>query len=678
MAEGAEGERKLIWGVSESSITLKGVVLAIIMAIIAPIITNLMYGLVWPDTFLEWVWAWPGLIFLLIIGGFNYIVRLASKRFALTFADGILVYVAIAASAGYAFSASFLLVHYAYMTYQTPSITDNGALMPDLWVPKGNITVAGVTIPALAPIFNETARSILLSNPNWYWIVLSVWGPSLTLWILVFFGFALAQIGVALMFRKPWVEEEMLPFPYAQMAVEVMRTTGFTGAAEHRFISKIMFLIGAFIGFIILLPSLLASLKIITVPSLYGQLLVSQYGGYDLSPYIGHDIAFMITLSPLFIGLALLMPMDILITAVVWYIIMYMILPPIEVSLGIVPLTTTQSAHENYFTIGHWYGLMPHMITRGIAIGFPVAWFALAWRHLKNWRSDKEVLWGIILSISGFVLAWGLLSGSGVEPHIALMSAFIIILLYITWMRVRAETTWTTAIYTYGPWWHEMLVLPWLPYRYSGNWHSKAAFAAAASFYPLVTDRTLAVTPGPAVMEGFKMAKLTGIKSSRVAKIGIFAMICGIVLSFIITLLGLYYYGWFGAPGGKWVGGADTGFEPQWIDSMVHQNYIPHMSNDPSLFLPQFYTGIVLGILLVWVRLLFPGVPFNPLGILIGDLPVTGVLMFIPNIIAIFVKWIVVRIAGVESYEKIIVPLMAGMVIFSYIMIWLSYIYSTT
>ncbi|ABN70490.1 hypothetical protein Smar_1399 [Staphylothermus marinus F1] len=674
----AEEGKKLFWGVSPTNITIKGVVVAIIMAILAPIITNLLYGLVWPSTFLEWVWAWAPLILLLVIGVLNLIVALINKRFALTVADAILIYVAIAASAGYAFSANFLLIHYAYMTYQVPSITDNGALMPDLWVPKGSIIVNGQEIPALAPIFNESARSMLLSDPNWVGIVLSAWAPSLTLWILVFFGLAMAQIGIALMFRKPWIDEEMLPFPYAQMAVEVMRITGFKGASEHRFISKIMFLVGAIVAVVILLPNLLASLKIIqNLPSIYGQLLVSQFGGYDLSPSIGYDVALMITVAPLFIGLAFLMPMDILITAIVWYFLMYIVLPPIEVSLGIVPLTETQDAHTNYFTVGHWYGLMPHMVTRGLAIGFPIAWFALAWRHLKNLRSDKEVLFGAIFAIIGFLLAWGLLAGTGLEPHIALLVVVITLLLYITWMRIRGESTWTTAIYNYGPWWHEMLVLPWLPYRYSGNWHSKEAFAAAASFYPLVTDRTLATIPGPAVMEGFKLAKVGGVSPNKVVRISFIAVISGIVLSFLITLLGLYYYGWFGSVGGKWVGGADTGFEPNWIDSMVHQNYIQHMSNDPTLFMPQFIVGIILGILLVWVRLLFPGVPFNPIGILIGDMPVTGLLMFIPNIIALISKWIIIRITGVEGYEEKIVPFMAGLAIFSYIMIWLSYVLGT-
>ena len=675
-------EKRMIWGVVPTNLTLAGVIIAIIMTIASPLVMTFMYGLVWNSTFLEWVWAWPGLIFLLAIGVLNLLVRaitvLLGKRMCLTVADAVLIYIAISASAGFAFSSSFLLGHYAYMVYASPSITDYGKLMPDLWVPKGNMTVAGQTIPVLAPMFNNTAREIMLQDPNWFNIVLGAWLPSLALWMSIFIFLAIAQIGVALMFRKPWIDEEMLPFPYAQMAVEVMRITGFRGVWEHRSVSKIMFIIGLAIGFLVLLPALLASLRLIEVPDIYGSLLVSQYGGYDLSPQVRNNIALMITISPLFIGLAFLLPMDVLITAIAWYVIMYIILPPIEVSLGVVPLTETQDAHTNYFTIGHWYGLMPHMITRGIAIGFPIAWFILAWRHLKRFREDKEVMFGTLMGLIGFLVVWILLSISGVEAPIALMIVIIVLLLYITWMRIRAESTWTTAIYTYGPWWHEFLVLPWLPYRLSGRWYSKEAFAAAASFYPLVTDRTLATVPGPAVMEGFRLAKVAGIRTRNIVLFGLLASILGVIISFTVNLWGMYKYGLFFTVGGQWTGSPDTNFEPNWIDTMVHQNYIQHMSNDHWLWLPQFLAGIVLGFLLVFVRTMFPGIPFNPIGILIGDMPVTGLLMFIPNIIALVVKSIVIRVLGVEGYEKYIVPLMTGMIISSFIMIWLVSVVITT
>ncbi|OYT41010.1 MAG: hypothetical protein B6U89_00455 [Desulfurococcales archaeon ex4484_58] len=674
-----EESRKLIWGVEPTGTTIAGIILAIIMAIVAPILMTLMYGLIWPDTFMEWVWAWPGLILLLVIGALHLLVKLIlsllKSRLSLTIGDSILIYIAISASAGYAFSSSFLLAHYAYMVEGAPSISDNGKLMPDLWVPKGNITVNGVTMHALAPMFNETAREILLKDPNWFSIILSAWLPSLILWILVFLFLAIAQIGVALMFRKPWIDEEMLPFPYAQMAVEVMRATGFRGAWEHRGSSKILFGVGLLIGFLALLPNLLYSLKILSeLPDLYGSLLVSAQGGYDLSPYIRNNVALMVTVAPLFIGLAFLMPLDVLITAIIWYALMYILLPFIEVSLGIVPLTETQDAHTNYFTIGHWYGLMPHMITRGIAIGFPIAWFLLTWKHISNWRRDREVFFGVIFGLTGFILAWILLSVSGVEPHIALLVTLIALLLYITWMRIRAETTWTTALYTYGPWYHEHLVLPWLPYRLSGRWYSREAFAAASSFYPLVTDRTLATVPGPAIMEGFRLAKVNNMHIRKIVVIGSFAVLMGIIISFILNLWGMYSYGLYGTVGGKWVGGPDRGLEPTWVDTMVHQNQITHMSNDHWLWFPQYIVGIIIGFFLVILRTFIPGVPFSPIGVLIGDMPVTGVLMFIPNVIALIVKLIVIRILGFEGYEKYIVPLMTGLVISSFFMTWLSYV----
>ncbi len=674
---------KLVWGIEPTGVTKAGVILAVILTIIMPIIMTLMYGLVWHITFMEWVWAWPGLIFILLIGVINLAFRLLFQflrghGLALTVGDGVLNLVAINTSAGYAFSSRFLLSHLIYMSYGPGApISDYGRLMPDLWVPKGNITIAGTSMPVLKPLFDPDAHALLVSQPDWYLTILGAWAPALALWMLVFIGLAVSQIGFALLFRKPWIEEEMLPFPYAQMAVEVMRTTGFRGAWEHRNWSKVWFLIGGLVGFLIELPNLLQALGVITgLPDLYGALFVSLLGGYDLSPIVGNNIALMVTLSPLFIGLAFLMPIDILLTAVSWYILMYIILPPVEVAAGIVPLQATQNALNNYYYIGHWVGLMPHLITRGVAIGFPIMWFILVWRHMKNW-SNKEVKWGHIFAWGGLVLAWIMLAISGVEAHIALMIVVITLLLYITWMRMRAETTWITAVQWYGPWWHEMLVLPWLPYRYAGKWHSKEAFAAAASFYPLVTDRTLATTPGPAVLEGFKLAKFAGVRVRTITIIGLLGAFLGIIISFTGTILGYYGYGPDATGVGHWLFGPDTGLEPQWLKSMIWNNKITHMSNDPNLWLPQFIVGIILGIILVWLRVLLPGIPLNPLGILVGDIAVTGVLMFVPNLIALIIKPLYIRIAGVESYERVIVPFMAGMAIISFITMWYAWIITT-
>jgi len=674
---------KHVWGVSQTNITIAGLIIAIVSGILAPLLISLMYGLVWPpSTFSEWVWIWPALILISIIGLLNIVVRIVTtillkKGIALTLADAILIYTVIACGAGFAYPFSFLIGQYTYMVYGDPSISNYGRLIPDLWVPKGNITLSSGSVDVLAPIYSSESREILLKENNWFSLVLRTWSPSLIFWISIFFSLALAQIGIAILLRKQWIEEEMLPFPFAQAAVEVMRTTGFRGAWEYRKISKIMLGIGALIGFLIQLPNLLVSLRRMSpadVPQLYGQLLVSQYGGYDLSQTVGNNVALMITLSPLFLGLALLMPLDILITAVAWFLIMYVILPPIELQLGIIPLNPTQSAHSNYYWIGHWYGLMPHMITRGLAIGFALAWLALTLKRYREIVTIKSGYIAIALLAIGIIVPTSLLAISGVEAHISLLVVVLTILLYTTWMRIRAESTWITALYTYGPWWHEFLVLPWLPYRLTGNYNSKEAFAAASSFYPLVTDRTLATAPGPSVLEGLKLARLSGIRMKIFIPLIVYAILAGLILGSLSTLWGMYRYGLSETPGGTWVGAPDRSLMPNWVRYMVHYNKIDHMSNDHMMWLPQFIIGVVLGIVLIFLRIVIPGIPLNPLGILIGDMPITGVLMFIPNIITIVVKTIVIKILGVEGYEKYVVPLVAGLIITSFVTMWFSFV----
>ena len=733
-------EKKLVQGIEPTGTTLGGIIMAVIMSIATPIVMSLMYGLAYPYTYYEILWAFPGLLVLglLIIvhlplriieailgsgepvklmvlslaitvlftglawAGFAHVfapwqtmlflltailsaavtastlIMYLTGSQGLTAGDAALTYVGATAGGALPIAASFLLGHITFVAAPkgNPAFSNNGTLVPDIWVPKNIITIDGTPIHILNPIYDRASRELLLSRGDWVGIVLGAWGPALAYWIILFAALALAQIGFALMVRRQWVEEEMLPFPYAQAALELIRAGGFRGAYEHRRSSILWLGLGALTAFLLMLPILLAHYKVLpgdVVPPWYGALVAPGSGYNDFPKQIyqstGLYMAISPSISPLFIGLALLLPLDILLTAVVWFIIMYIVLPPIEVSQGIVTqLSGPTDAQTIFYTVGHHQGLMPHFISRGMMIGLPIAWLLFSWRSLAKGVSIRDP--GFIMFSAGFIIAWILLAMAGINPLISLMIVLLVILLYITWMRLRGETTWITGFGFYGPWYHEMLVLPWLPYRESGQYGTGEAWAAAMSFYPLVTDRTLAAIPGPSVLEGFKLARITGIDYKKILYIGILAALSGIVIGFIVTLLGFYAYGIQGVGGGTWVGGADRSLEPQWVNTMVKQGRIEHMANDTALWLPQYIIGIIFAIILVWLKTIFVGVPFNPLGIVLGDQQLTGVTMFIPYLIALVVKPLIIRIIGVEGYEKIIIPFAAGMILVGFFTGW--------
>ncbi len=739
----AEKGKKLVQGIEPLGTTVAGIIVALIMAVATPVIMSIMYGLAYPYTYYEVLWAFPGLMVLGLLIVIHLPVRLLTAMLslgedaritalvvsavltavfailayagltvlkiavwqvmvfamlavlgaaitvafvvmkitgaeALTAGDAALIYLASTASGSLPVAASFLLGHITFVAAPkgNPAYSYNGTYVPDIWVPKSIIDIDGHPIHILNPIYDRASRELLLSRGDWVGIVLGAWGPALAYWILLFAALAMAQIGFAILVRKQWIEEEMLPFPYAQAAVELIRAGGFRGAYEHRRESLLWLGLGGLVAFLMMLPIYLVHYQVLpsdALPGWYGA-LVAPGGGYnDFAKQIyestGLYMAISPSISPLFLGLALLMPIDILITAVVWYVIMYIVLPPIEVSQGIVTqLSGPTDAQTIFYTVGHHQGLMPHFISRGMMIGLPIAW--LLFSGIAIMRGTKPTDPGFLMLAGGFLVAWILLSVAGINPAVSLLIVLLTMLLYITWMRLRGETSWLTGMGFYGPWYHEMLVLPWLPYRESGNYNSPEAYAAAMSFYPLVTDRTLAAIPGPAVLEGFKLAKITGIDYKKIILVGVIAALSGIVIGFIVTLLGFYAYGISGVSGGKWVGGADRSLEPQWVSTMVKTGQIEHMANDTALWLPQFLIGIVLAVVLVWLKTIFVGLPINPLGIVLGDQQLTGVTMFIPNLIALIVKPLFIRVFGVEQFEKIIIPFAAGMILLGFFGGW--------
>ncbi|HDD63999.1 MAG: hypothetical protein DRJ32_00650 [Thermoprotei archaeon] len=643
-------------------ISRKAFLTAILISIILPIVLQLNYALLFPYTYAEWGWMKGPWIVTLILGLFIGLLSRVSNKFRISKTDFTVIYAAILISSVFYLVPSYTLGWFTYMVYDEGRRLkilggEDAPFMPDLWVPKSIDVLVGMFKPG---------------RPYVPW---GAWAGPLGYWIVFFIALGLVQIGIATILRKQFIEIERLPFPYAMAGIDIWRASNIAGFEERP--GKIFGInslwLGALLAFILYLPGALASLSAgaISPPQAYWDNIWPGWG-IDLSPVITYNVALRVSLSPAYISLALLWPMEILITAVVWYALMYIVLPPIQVFAGVTTIFETQYAHENYYRTGHWYGaLMVHFVTRGMIVGLAIVTIAFSWRLFKDaFKGGKIERTSSILIIVGLVLDILLLLAAGVDAWAAVFLPVFAILLYITFARVRAEAGWDTCYGTYGPWYHEMVQLPYIPYQASLTYNTPQACRSVLPFIPLVTDRALVAMQLPPVMEAYKIASETKVSPKVIFKISIISMVISVVIGFILTVWGAYTYVWDIG----WVGAADKVMWSDWVSAMIYEGQVIHQANDWRLWMPQFISGIVLAGFIEYARRIFIWFPFSVAGIILGDAALTGSFMFIPNLLAFVIKFVAIRFGGVKVYENYIRPFCTGFFTVSWIMVWLNVI----
>jgi hypothetical protein len=82
---------------------------------------------------------------------------------------------------------------------------------------------------------------------------------------------------------------------------------------------------------------------------------------------------------------------------------------------------------------------------------------------------------------------------------------------------------------------------------------------------------------------------------------------------------------------------------------------------------PQLIVGFIIGVILVYVRLLFPEFIIHPVGVIYAFMGHDSTFMFFPFLIMWIIKLIVLRFGGVDIYERYLVPFVLGFSMIGYI-----------
>jgi hypothetical protein len=487
---------------------------------------------------------------------------------------------------------------------------------------------------------------------------LSAWLPSMMFWAAWAIIWYVGGLFWSFWLRKPLVEVEKLPFveviPSRYLIVWDTKET--TSGKKFLFdISQIttkLFWIGVIIGFLLVLPDVLAFwAPMPTIRQLY-------FYTIDLRPFtdaILPGAGFVGTIATVQLGIFYLVPLDFLLTSVLLWVITSVIYPVVGVVTGILPYQAGASPQSLY---GYTTGPFKFMVwgsLSAIGIGIAMIWmnrvhFAKILRSLFGTSEYEEgISYKVIAlgSIIFFVLATVIQIIAGVPAIPALFWTIWWILFMYGWIREQGDVQeFMTDTPQYIPQAYDVGVL-------SGAWGpppSPKSFSAVFLW-------------GPA-FGGARMQPATPVNQFKVYRIasdfGLAARDVFIVTAIIIVFMAIFgsiFHPWFQTI----VGGASRAsgiIYGQWGLGTV-QTYTYGTVTGPTSLEQWLYiiSGVVVVLACYYLRARYAWFFINPSAF---------VAMYVLNswwyntVIALVLKYLTLKIGGSKAYESYGVPLAVG------------------
>ncbi|MGQ9729228.1 MAG: DUF6785 family protein, partial [Candidatus Fervidibacter sp.] len=423
------------------------------------------------------------------------------------------------------------------------------------------------------------------------------------------------MVGLCLIVRRRWMDEERLTYPVLYLPSEIAEPKS---QLWHSNPFRLGFAVSAFIdilnGFSALYPSI-PSIKVRVWH--YDLLLASLFVGYPWQALYGTRMSFY----PFAIGLGLLLPPDLLLSCWVFY-----WFERLQRLVGLMVGWTQLPGYPwtNFQAFGGYAG---------------IALFAL-WIARKSFiqsitralkRVDRNETIGLAMLIGGliFLLVFARSMGMSFPTSVLFFAIYLLLLVSIT--RIRAELGPPAHDLHYaGP--DEVLIAVFGP-----QGMSKRDLTVAKLFYWF--NRAYRSLPCPHYLEGLKIAKDCKFPFDKVTALMVFSSVVAIAAAILVHMYAFYAYGITA----KFVGPAITAFggEPFWrlqglLASPPPKNPYPVRA---------MVAGTLFTFLLMWLRTSLTWFPLHPVGYAISTSWSMNVL-WMPLFIAYLGKMGILRVGG--------------------------------
>ena len=472
---------------------------------------------------------------------------------------------------------------------------------------------------------------------------LQVWGPVVAAWVLLFLVTAFIFLCLNTILRRQWAERERLTFPIIQLPLAM------TNPASRFFRNKRMWIgfaiaagISLFNGLSHLypvIPHIPVTRRFFTFHeppfSLYGTIITAFY--------------------PFAIGIMFLMPLDVLFSTTFFY---FLYRNEVALARAVGWHSIPNFPYLNEQTIGAFIGLCLFFAWTGKRHFHSVLKSATSRgreaqiRHRTQARDEpmsyRMAVWGFVCGILLFAF---LLYKAGMAIWLALVFAVLFLITPLVTTRIRAES----GIFVHA--YH------WQAPRYILNTVLGTHRLGARNLTALSVcffNRDYRPQQMPHQLEAFKIAEIARISQRRMLWTILIATVFGALVAFWVQLH-LYYQ--FGADSG-YFGPWALGYGREYFNRLT--NWITYPLDTDWIGVIFIGIGFTVMMALSYLRVKFFWLPLHPLGYVMASNQEMSDL-WIPLLIALFLKWLILRHGGIQSYRRVI-PFFLGLVLGDYLM----------
>ncbi|MFX0208147.1 MAG: DUF6785 family protein [Candidatus Hodarchaeota archaeon] len=512
--------------------------------------------------------------------------------------------------------------------------------------------------------------------------------PNMAEWILPIIFWAITSIAWAFMclfliqiFRKPWVDVERLAFPLAQPVQELLEAPLAIPSEKRKRYTWIAF--GSLLGFIwssfeflrVVFPDwgdFFANIDILGIqPGRAWAVRIDLGQVLGLSSILPN--AFLEARpEPIMIAVFLLVSLNVLLSALVFYLLFWVIVPIVETELGLIaPPTGVASPPDidlgfakvggmSLFTFGEF----------GILFGCAIWAILLQRRYL--WRTIQAIWDPSIIDESGepipYRVAWigflgcalvflgSLLISNQFNLIGGIYAVVFLCVAYIAGARLRAETAGMGVghpgyVHLHGM--HTARVLMGIDGENKPL--DQGGFYVTALWLQFFQRDAAPATPAISSLESYNIARITNTRTRDI----FISHAIGIVMIIILCLIAWPFFTYFYGLSNEWAGEAGHNFDyTESSYTLVTGGYWDFLSYEVDIW-GQAILGIVFAIGLNIIRLSNPWLPLNPIAAPIL-MSLRGGYWWLPILIAYLIKYGTVRIGGTKAYTTYLLPAAVG------------------
>ncbi len=498
--------------------------------------------------------------------------------------------------------------------------------------PENNFGQMAELLPQwFAPTDGEVARAYYEGAEDGG-VPWGAWALPLAIWTGYFVAFMAALLCLALLFFRPWTEDERLRFPIVELPLEIAGVARRVVARPPLFKDHWLWVGVGLAGLFNLLnilhsfnPSVPALPQAIPLRAVFREGPLSRIWWLDIQ------------VQPLILGFAYLMPTEILFSMLVF------------VSLAL-------AENVGLDLLGYKIAGAPYEVEQyagaQVAIAAALVYtarrrLARAFAGIARGRGEPEsrALLGFLLC-AGFVLCFHWLAG--LPLWLALVFYALLFVFSLVCMRIRAEvgipTTWLQPL--------EMaFYLPLAP-RGSAPFGARALTLLASmtfltrGYFPVLSAYEI---------EGLRLGRAVGIGTARMSRVLMAAALLGLACGFWLHLSAYYEYGANVLEGGTTEGGYRVQLTLRNFTLVSNALKSPYPSAPIKMWMAA--AGFAQAGALVLVRRILVTCPLHPLGFALG------IVWTRQNYAMVGLAWLckvlILKFGGLRAYHRIL-PLFLG------------------